>query len=1226
MSTLLAIGLANAVCAAVLAVPAFLVGRYGRRPALAHALWLLVLLKLVTPPVVRPTLFWLPAEQGPATTALIAAAPRSVGMFDVPADHVEPPTQASESHASSGSSQSYVNVSAGSIDLPPQEAAGGGADSTDPNGPLSFLIVAWVVGAVACLARVLLYAARFHRLLAYAQLAPDEMQDQARALARQMGIRHCPPVWLVPGSLPPMVWGVGPARILFPAGLLDRLDADERAALLAHELGHVARRDHMVRWLELAVMTVWWWFPLVWWARRQMQQREEECCDAWAAQTVSARVYAAAILETVDFLANDRPRVPSVACPLEAAKALRQRLLLIMTQQTPCALSGPMRMAVLALFTCVAPLLPVLASADKMPVETPSVEKLADPRERMTQDPNPASTSSVAFSPDGKHIAAGSGGFGGTGELDVWDVPSRKLIWQFPEALGIRSVKFTPDSKRLAWAGWGGIARVADLSAGEIVFKLKLESGSRLAFSPDQRWLATAAEQGPLRMWEASTGRLAGTFKGDKLKVFSFAFSNDSRYLAAGGVKLNAPSIAHVALIYDVKSRQPVAKLTGHVNAVLNIAFAPRDTCIATSSADRTVRIWEGKSFKLLNVLTGHTAGVGGLAFSPDGSMLATGSSDQSIRFWDYRAGKQIAQLQGPPAAVGELAFSPDGALLVSGGPQRSVRLWDVKTRTTIATLLRGPIPARRARRWVSTTRRTLLERKEIASVNRLNIGLLSCCLFMAVGSASGAPPGTADRYRGADEMAARIDHHIETAWKTAKVVPAGPASDAEFVRRVYLDLAGRIPTVPEVRAFLADRRTDRRQQLVESLLSGSRYVTHFTRVWRSLLLPEAGSNFQVRFQMQGFERWLRDWLLSDKGYDTMVRELLTVSVDGRRVRSLGGAEGGNPSAFYSAKEYKAEEIAAAASKLFLGVNLGCAQCHNHPFASWKREQFWSFAAFFSGIRFTRQGDFAVAQAELIDQHEIAIPGTDKKVKAKYLDGTVPKFEAGKMVRDTLAGWMTAKENPYFARATVNRMWAHFFGTGLIEPLEEMVGGDHLASHPGLLDDLSRGFIAHDHDLKWLIRSITASRAYQLTSSLLAPQPGRAEPVRASGLARPDRRSTLRQPGAGDRHSRGRGRPVSLRLRRRRCQGGVPDQVRQRRRPADRVADIDPTSADADERQADDHGHRPQDERNPGGHRRRTVHDHAGQGRSPLPRHPVATANFKGTVADDILHRQDRRR
>jgi hypothetical protein len=364
------------------------------------------------------------------------------------------------------------------------------------------------------------------------------------------------------------------------------------------------------------------------------------------------------------------------------------------------------------------------------------------------------------------------------------------------------------------------------------------------------------------------------------------------------------------------------------------------------------------------------------------------------------------------------------------------------------------------------------------------------CALLSLVPSAPGAAgPGQQARPRGpyadADVIAARIDGHLARGWQTAKAVPARPADDSEFVRRVYLDLAGRIPSVSEVRRFLSDRRPDRRQRLVERLLDGPRYVTHFTQVYRALLLPEASSNFQVRFQVPGFETWLRGQLSKNAPYDEMVRELLTTPVGGPRGGGFAfpGGNGANPAAFYFAKDLKAEEIAGATARIFLGVNVGCAQCHNHPFADWKKEQFWSFAAFFSGIQSRRQGDFNVPMNEIANRRELTIPGTEKVVQARYLDGKVPVWDNKISTRATLANWMTSRDNPYFARAAVNRMWAYLFGHGLIDPIDEMVGTSNTASHPDLLDELAREFVAHKFDVKFMLRVLTSTRAYQLSSA-----------------------------------------------------------------------------------------------------------------------------------------------
>lgn len=362
------------------------------------------------------------------------------------------------------------------------------------------------------------------------------------------------------------------------------------------------------------------------------------------------------------------------------------------------------------------------------------------------------------------------------------------------------------------------------------------------------------------------------------------------------------------------------------------------------------------------------------------------------------------------------------------------------------------------------------------------------CSAWALLAWAALAAPAWAER-EGPHATARRIDRLLASAWADAKVTPARAADDAEYLRRVYLDLAGRIPTVAEAWSFLGDKRPDRRARLVDKLLASPRFVTHMARVYRTLLIPEAGANLQVRFGLPGFDRWLEDWLSSGKGMDVLARELIEAPLTGPNPRAAIrlGQTGPTPSLFYSAKDYKPEEIAGDVSRTLLGVNIGCAQCHDHPFASWKREQFWSFAAFFGGIQSRRQGDFTALDREQADRAEITIPNTGRVMKARYLDGKEAKVEKGESARAKLAAWITDKSNPYFARATVNRTWAHFFGTGLMEPIDEMAGGDNTASQPKVLDELAEGFVASGHDLRWLMRAITASRAYQLSSARSHP-------------------------------------------------------------------------------------------------------------------------------------------
>ena len=205
------------------------------------------------------------------------------------------------------------------------------------------------------------------------------------------------------------------------------------------------------------------------------------------------------------------------------------------------------------------------------------------------------------------------------------------------------------------------------------------------------------------------------------------------------------------------------------------------------------------------------------------------------------------------------------------------------------------------------------------------------------------------------------------------------------------------------------------------------------------MLLPEADADGQIRSLTPTFDAWLRRKIAEDAGYDKIAREVLTVRLGGQ------GRRGGNaydpraepsPLAYYFAKDAKPENLAAGTARIFMGIRLECAQCHNHPFDQWKREEFWSLAAFFAGVSKQGKDDAYGAIREVADRRELVIPDTTKVVKAAFLDGK--KLQAGRKAsgRDLLADWLIAADNPYFAPAAVNRVSARFFGTGIVDPVQ----------------------------------------------------------------------------------------------------------------------------------------------------------------------------------------------
>jgi beta-lactamase regulating signal transducer with metallopeptidase domain len=385
---LLHIGLSNALAASVLAMIAAGVGRVCGRPALVHSLWLLVLLKLVTPPLVTVPIPW-PTSEAPAVEALpvlpttehsvVAArqlAPRpEVGLMpDVPVATPEPGPPAPKEDEPKALPESPT--AARVMPSAPDEQA-----EQEPSASVSRPALAafswqqaatalWLAGSFFWFALAGLRVARFHRLLRQASPASPAVQDQARHLARRLGLPRCPSVWLVPGSLSPLLWALtGPPRLLMPAALLGRLSDQQRGTLLAHELAHLRRRDHWVRGLEMLVLGLYWWFPLVWWARWEIREAEEQCCDAWVvwALPAAARDYALAIVTTLDFLSGARPVVPLAASGIGPVHSLRRRLTMIMQGTTPRALSLAGFLGVLALAAVLLPWLPAPAQGEDPP-------------------------------------------------------------------------------------------------------------------------------------------------------------------------------------------------------------------------------------------------------------------------------------------------------------------------------------------------------------------------------------------------------------------------------------------------------------------------------------------------------------------------------------------------------------------------------------------------------------------------------------------------------------------------------------------------------------------------------------------------------------------------------------------------------------------------------------------------------------------------------------------
>lgn len=371
MDTLLQIGLSNSLLATPLAILVAALGRVCRRPALIHGLWLLVLLKLLTPSFIVWPIAW-PDGLKPAAKVLPTPASREAPILDTADDAtVDLPVERLPPSAASRLGHEVETLP--KVDEP-ETCVSADVDPSSPASAPDFArlwspVIAgfWLAGSISWFGFAAFRIHRFRSLWLSARPASAQLVEHVERLAERLGLAASPSVWLLPGRLSPMVWALGSRpRLLVSSALWERLTPEQQTTLLVHELAHLRRGDHWVRGLELLVSGLYWWHPVVWWACRELREAEEQCCDAWVIWTLppSARAYATALLETIDFLSETENALPAVASGIGQAHDLRRRLTMIMHGTTPRALSGVGLLVVLGLGAMLLPLRPTWAQAE----------------------------------------------------------------------------------------------------------------------------------------------------------------------------------------------------------------------------------------------------------------------------------------------------------------------------------------------------------------------------------------------------------------------------------------------------------------------------------------------------------------------------------------------------------------------------------------------------------------------------------------------------------------------------------------------------------------------------------------------------------------------------------------------------------------------------------------------------------------------------------------------
>lgn len=315
------------------------------------------------------------------------------------------------------------------------------------------------------------------------------------------------------------------------------------------------------------------------------------------------------------------------------------------------------------------------------------------------------------------------------------------------------------------------------------------------------------------------------------------------------------------------------------------------------------------------------------------------------------------------------------------------------------------------------------------------------------------------------------IDELAAKKWQRLGLRPSPPCDDATFLRRVTVDLCGRLPTPTEARDFLADPAADKRTKLVDRLLDSPDYPAYFALKWGGIL---RNSNLAGADQAAvAFHRWLRDMIARNRPYDEFARGIVAAAGEWQDAPAINW--------LWQNRDDQLHQVTADVAQVFLGVRLQCAKCHHHPYERWGQADYYGLSGFFTRLgrkNFGQPPPYYAAATPTTGERN---PLTGKTPEPKYLDGPEAKFSPDEDPRHALVDWMAKADNPFFARTFVNRMWGHFLGRGLHHEVDDL-RETNPPSNPELLDRLAKEFVGRRFDMKWFVRTILTSRVYQLAA------------------------------------------------------------------------------------------------------------------------------------------------
>jgi Protein of unknown function (DUF1553)/Protein of unknown function (DUF1549) len=324
------------------------------------------------------------------------------------------------------------------------------------------------------------------------------------------------------------------------------------------------------------------------------------------------------------------------------------------------------------------------------------------------------------------------------------------------------------------------------------------------------------------------------------------------------------------------------------------------------------------------------------------------------------------------------------------------------------------------------------------------------------------------------------VDKFAKKKWGELGIVPSDLSSDEQFMRRVYLDLTGSLPKPADVKTFLADQDKDKRDKLIDRLLETPEYTYLFANKWADVLRVKRRGQPDRAAGTFAFHSWIRESIAKDKPYDQFAREILAAT----------GDESQAPPTVWYKELQDPQQFVDDTAQVFLGLRIACAQCHHHPYEKWSQDDYWGLASFFGRVGRKNVAVLGAVNQQSPRQVIFNRPGASNVInkrtgvaaKIQPLDGQPMDIASDEDPRQKLVDWMAQKDNPFFARAVANRYWSHFFGRGIVDPIDDM-RVTNPPTNPELLDALAKELVDSKFSLKHLIKVIVKSRTYQLASA-----------------------------------------------------------------------------------------------------------------------------------------------